>query len=253
MRSQWLDGLSSTFIVRVWRRFRQADVFGASSALAFSTLLAIVPLTTVVLTMLTGVPVFQELGTSLENFVYEQLVPSAAGNVQVYMHEFVAKAGELTLWGTVLLFITSLNLLFTLERYFNRIIVFGLSVSLTSYAIVQAQEWTGGEDVGIFLRRVAPIVLVAAGFAALYTGLPNRKVALSAALVGGMVSALLFELAKSMFALWAGRVVGYQAIYGAVAILPLFLMWLWACALVALIGACVTAELNQSKQDSFQD
>ena len=258
-----------SFPIAVWRRFGVADAFGASAALAFSTLLALVPLATVVLSMLTGTPVFQELGDSLKAFVYGQLVPSAAGSVEVYMEEFVAKAGKLTLWGTVLLFVTSLNLLYTIERYLNRIfgnqnrrsvtmrlvvywamitllpLLFGLSISLTSYALAQAQTLIGGNEIGPLLGWVTPIFLVAAGFCALYVSLPNRAIKVPAALVGGVVAALFFELAKSAFALWAGRAVGYQAIYGAMAILPLFLMWLWVCSLVTFLGACVAAEINE--------
>ena len=258
-----------SFPVAVWRRFGEADAFGASAALAFSTLLALVPLATVVLSMLTGTPVFQELGDSLKTFVYGQLVPSAAGSVEVYMEEFVAKAGKLTLWGTVLLFVTSLNLLYTIERYLNRIfgnqnrrsvtmrlivywamitllpLLFGLSISLTSYALAQAQTLIGGNEIGPLLGSIAPIFLVAAGFCALYVSLPNRVIKVPAALIGGVVAALFFELAKSAFALWAGRAVGYQAIYGAMAILPLFLMWLWVCSLVTFVGACVAAEINE--------
>lgn len=257
------------FPLAVWQRFQAADAFGASSALAFSTLLALVPLATVVLSMLTGAPMFKELGDSLNGFIYNQLVPSAAGSVQVYMEEFVAKAGNLTLLGTALLFVTSLNLLYTIERYLNRIfgnaqrrgmamrlvvywamitllpILFGISISLTSYALAQAQTLIGGNDIGPLLGRIAPVVLVGAGFCALYVSLPNRSIKFSAALVGGVVAALFFELAKSVFALWASRAVGYQAIYGAMAILPLFLMWLWACSLVTFAGACVAAEVDE--------
>lgn len=265
------------FPLAVWRRFGDADAFGASAALAFSTLLALVPLATVVLSMLTGTPVFQELGDSLKSFVYGQLVPSAAGSVEVYMEEFVAKAGKLTLLGTVLLFVTSLNLLYTIERYLNRIfgnenrrsvtmrlivywamitllpLLFGLSISLTSYALAQAQTLIGGNEIGPLLGSIAPVILVAAGFCALYVSLPNRAIKVPAALLGGVVAALFFELAKSAFALWAGRAVGYQAIYGAMAILPLFLMWLWVCSLVTFLGACVAAEINDRMPEEALD
>lgn len=254
----------------VWRRFTETDAFGASAALAFSTLLALVPLATVMLSMATSAPVFRELGETLNSFVYEQLVPSAAGNVQQYMEGFVAQAGKLTLWGTGLLFVTSLNMLFTLERFLNRVfgngrrrsipmrfvvywamitlmpLLFGVSISLTSYAIAQAQTLVGGTEIGPLMGRVAPVVLVAVGFSVLYLSLPNRAIKVVAALAGGVVAALLFEFAKSAFALWAGRAVSYQAIYGAVAILPLFLVWLWACSLVTFVGACVAAEADEA-------
>jgi len=261
------------FICGVWKRFQAADAFGASAALAFSTLLALVPLATVVLSMLTGAPMFKEFGDSLKDFVYHQLVPSAAGSVEVYMEEFVAKAGQLTVVGTALLFVTSLNLLYTIERYLNRIfgdaqrrgmamrlvvywamitllpILFGVSISLTSYALAQAQTLIGGTDIGLLMGRIAPVILVSVGFSVLYVAIPNRSIKVSAALAGGVVAALLFELAKSAFALWAGRAVGYQAIYGAMAILPLFLIWLWACSLVAFVGACVAAQAEEVLPD----
>ncbi|MGB0865350.1 MAG: YihY family inner membrane protein [Granulosicoccaceae bacterium] len=264
------------FLRGIWERFQRADAFSASAALAFSALLALVPLATVMLSMATSAPVFEELGQTLNDFVYEQLVPSAAGNVQEYMQGFVAKAGKLTLWGTALLFFTSLNMLYTLERYLNRIfgngqrrsmamrfvvfwamitlmpLLFGISISLTSYAIAQAQTLIGGTELGLMMGRVAPVVLVAVGFSVLYLSLPNRAITMSAALTGGLVAAVLFEFAKSGFALWAGRAVSYQAIYGAMAILPLFLIWLWACCLVTFVGASVAAEVDAMLSEEIE-
>jgi membrane protein len=89
------------------------------------------------------------------------------------------------------------------------------------------------------------IGLTALTFAVIYAVLPPRSVPLAAAAVGGLVAALVFEGAKRGFVLYVTEMPTYQHVYGAVAIVPLFLLWVFVSWLVVLFGAAVTATLAE--------
>lgn len=74
-------------------------------------------------------------------------------------------------------------------------------------------------------------------FTLLYAIVPNVPVRLRHALAGGVFTAVMFDLAKWLFGLYAGQFPGYQLIYGAFAVVPLFLFWLYVSWLIVLLGA----------------
>jgi membrane protein len=76
-----------------------------------------------------------------------------------------------------------------------------------------------------------------------YMVVPYRDVALRHAAVGGVVAGVLFELAKRGFGLYVAKFPTYTLIYGAFAIIPLFLLWLYVSWVVVLFGATLTASL----------
>jgi membrane protein len=65
------------------------------------------------------------------------------------------------------------------------------------------------------------------------------------ALIGALLAALAFEGAKHGFAFYLTEVPTYRVVYGAVAVLPVFLIWIYLCWLIVLTGAAATATLEQ--------
>lgn len=250
-------------------RYWYDNAMRTSSALAYSTLLALVPLVAVVVSVISALPMFSEMSDSLREFAFKQLVPEAAGSIVDYIDQFVAGASKLTMVGGIFLIITSLNLLHSTEEVFNDIfnthdgrnflqrvvmywamltlmpILFGLSLSISSYMMVKAQEIVGDFSFGQWaLGELLPVVLVAIAYAMLFVCLPSRPIKFSAAVIGGIVGSILFDIAKSGFALWISQANNYTVIYGALATFPIFLIWLWICWLVTLFAAYVASEVN---------
>src|SRR5262249_51324105 len=89
-----------------------------------------------------------------------------------------------------------------------------------------------------------PYALEAAGFALFYRLMPTRYVRWQDAALGGLTAALFFEVVKRLFGLYL-RYVPYQALYGALATLPIFLLWMYLAWVTALLGAEVTAALPE--------
>jgi len=101
---------------------------------------------------------------------------------------------------------------------------------------------------GVF-QQVLPAVFEVLAFLMLYMLVPNAPVKWRHAMLGSMCAALLFELAKRGFAYYVAQVPTYQTIYGAVAALPIFLIWIYLSWLVILLGAVVAANLGGMERD----
>jgi membrane protein len=98
--------------------------------------------------------------------------------------------------------------------------------------------WIPGQVV-LSLAWVPALAVSSLAFGALYLWMPNTRVRWSAALVGGFVAASLWMLNGRMAALYNTRVLTYNAIYGSLGILPLFLLGLYLSWLILLFGAQV--------------
>ena len=257
------------FATAVRERFASDRCTRVAAALSFTTVLALVPLTVAGIAMLSVFPVFQDWMERMQEFIYGNFVPAAGDAVRTYLRQFAANAGKLTAWGLLFVFVTALLLMGTIEHTFNDIwhvkqkrkrfyrfltywailglgpILIGVSLSLTSY-LVSLPWFTEGAPLGgvrIALLYALPIVFEAAAFVLLYTVVPNYPVRWRHALIGGAVATVLFEIAKRGFAWFIAGFSSFQIIYGAIAALPVFLVWIHLSWTVILLGAVVTAQL----------
>ena len=280
--SSWLDGVSRVrdFIASVGRRFIADRCLRSASALSFATVLSLVPLVAVVFGSLSMFPVFSGWGEALQGFIYRNFVPTAGDVIFGHLERFAASAGELTAVGLVALVVSALLLLATIEEAFNDVwhvhkgrspvqrvlaywtvltlgpLLIGASLSLTSYLLsfsLSPDQAMLAKAQSIFLR-VLPFVFEVLAFTLLYLVVPNRPVRPQVALLGGVVAALLFEVTKRGFALFVLNYTSYQIIYGALAAIPIFLIWIYLSWLVILVGAefAVTASAGMAREPSAE-
>ena len=259
----------------VGERFDEDRCLQIASSLTFTTLLAIVPVVTILLTVATAFPVYSTLVEGLHQFVLANLVPSSVNAVAAYAARFSRNAAGLTAAGIFFLGVTALMLMSTIEGAFNdiwrvtwqrrplrRIIIYaaallagpvliGASLSLTSYLITLSLDLvrpvTGGT--GALLRAV-PWLLTTAALSLLYLVVPNREVATRDALVGGLVAGTLFELMKHGFGFYVTHFPTDKLVYGAFAMVPIFLLWIYLSWLVVLGGAVLAAELPEWREQA---
>jgi len=253
----------------VARRAGEENLLQVASSLTFTTVLAIVPMLAVVLALFTAFPLFQDFRLALEDFLTTSLMPPAVSdNIMDYLSQFARQASRLTAIGGAFLLITSVLLIMTIDKAFNdiwhvtrqrpltqRALIYWATVTLGP-VVAGASLWTTSflarESLGL-LRDVPgvlrltfsliPLLLVGAGFAALFVIVPNRRVYWRDALAGGFGTAILLELMKSAFAYYVTGFPAYTVIYGAFATLPLFLLWIYLSWLAVLFGATVAASL----------
>ncbi|MGE0385035.1 MAG: YihY family inner membrane protein [Gammaproteobacteria bacterium] len=268
--AQWLRR-ARDLVLDVAQEFRAQHCPVTAAGLAYTTILTLVPLLTVAFATFAAFPAFHKLQGQVELFVFENFVPALGETVHRYMSDFARKAAGLRAVGLAVLVVTVLMLMASIESAFDRIwaaprrrrrllrfltywavltlgpLLIGTGLAVTSY-VVSLPLLTGvGQSFGLGVRLLAllPFATSCLAFLLLYAFLPNRAVRIRDAAVGALVAALLFEAAKRGFALFITRFPTNQAIYGAFATLPIFLVWIYVSWLVVLIGAVVARCLGR--------
>ena len=267
-----------SFLRFVSLRFYFDGCLKTAGSLTFTTLLALVPLITIMFTVMAAFPVFADFSTPVKIFLLENLVPEAAGKIiTVYMQQFTDNAAKLTALGIAGLAVTSVMLMMTIDTEFNAIwrisrprpirhqilmywavltigpLLIGASLSITSTLISLSLGYFGAvEDAGVTTLKVISALLTCFAFAWLYWVVPNRRVRLAHALIGGIVAGIAFEAMKRGFALYVSSFPTYQLIYGTFAAFPIFLLWIYVSWLLVLAGAVVAACLPYWKDQVWR-
>ena len=263
-------GRGGLFVFWVLRRLRNASVGRMAASLAFTTLLGIVPLFTVALAYVARFPVFERWLDTLEPFMVRFLLPDGSTAVRHYLAEFTTKAAGVQGAGTLFLIITAVVLVAQMEREINavwgiyeprslprRIVVYALgfvavpamvggAIYLTSWAIEQsiAAAPLVSQALSLLVQPVE-IAIATIALTMLYKLVPARRVPMRDALIGALFAATAFEVAKLGFKVYIRQVPTYTVVYGALAALPLFLIWIYVSWVILLIGAAVTATLAE--------
>ena len=251
------------------RRAEEERIAQVAGSLTFTTTLSLVPLFTVGFALMSSISFLNQAADSFRNFLIANLLPgSVSDSVLRYIGQFTFKARGLTLLGLALLTVTAVTTMLTVDRILNAIwrvrrprplsqritvywsaltvgpLLLALSLTLTSYL--------ASASLGIVKRPtlivatafdLIPFVLVTIAYAALYVYVPNRKVMWRDALLGGMCGAAAFEIAKRIFATYIVQFPTYAQIYGPLASLPIFLLWVYVSWLITLGGAVLAASL----------
>lgn len=257
MQRQW------HFIKLLGARFIQDQGLPSAASLTYTTLLALVPLMTVSLAVFSAFPVSDRVAEQIQDFVFANFIPASGEVLQEYFQEFSRKASQLTGAGFVFLVLAALMLMANIDRAFNTIwrvktkrsplslfivywsilslgpLLIGVSMAVTSYLVSLPLLSDAAETLGVGaqLLELMPLLASAVAFTLLYAVVPNRRVPIRHAIAGGVLAAVLFELAKRGFAFYLTHFPAYEAIYGALAAIPIFLVWVYLSWLVTLLGA----------------
>lgn len=232
-----------------------------AASLTYTFLLSLVPLMTVTLAVFSAFPIAERVQEIVQTFLFENFVPASGEVLQEYLLQFSSKASRLSGTGFAFLIVVALMMMHTIDRSLNTIwevqdrrsplhtflvywavlslgpVLIGASVLATSY-LVSLPMWSGAVGgLGQRLLGLTPVVTSLLGFSMLYMLVPNRRVPWRHALAGGLLAALMFEAAKRGFAYYITHFPTYEAIYGALATVPIFLVWVYLSTMIMLLGA----------------
>jgi len=251
------------FLRLLGARFVQDQGLPSTASLTYTTLLSLVPLMTVFLAVFSAFPVSERVVEQIQDFVFANFIPASGEVLQQYLQQFSQKASQLTGAGFLFLIVVALMLMANIDRAFNTIwrvkakrtplstfivywsilslgpLLIGVSMAVTSYLVSMPLLSDAAATLG-FGRRLlglAPLLASASAFTLLYAVVPNRRVPIRHAMAGGVLAAVLFEIAKRGFAFYLTQFPAYEAIYGALAAIPIFLVWIYLSWLVTLLGA----------------
>ena len=251
------------FTMRLGRRFVQDGCFQLASSLAYASLLAIGPLVVLGFSVMASFQGAETIADHVRRLLLSHLLPASQQVVEGYLAEIAHRAGALSLFSALGLLFTGAALWQMVEDAFNRIwrvqqtrtlwrqwlifwafltlfpLLFGISISITTWfaSLPLARKVKHGVEFLTEAPLLLPWLASAIGFFFAYLLLPNTRVDRRAAAVGGAVAGLLFELAKLGFAFYVAHLAQWQKLYGTLAVLPLFLVWLYCLWLIALFGA----------------
>ncbi len=261
----------------VFQRFHFDRMQQRAASLTFTSLLAIVPLLAISFAIFAAFPAFDSLKDQAQDFIFKNFVPQIGSAVQSHLENFTAKAqGGLSVIGILFLGLTSIMLLVTISSTFNDIwrarqpraiisrllvfwailtlgpLFFGANISISSALFAYAQT-SGLEDfTGPLARFLAflPFVLQSIGFTIMFLLIPNFPVRKRDALIGGLVAGILLEMLKNIFAFYITNFPTYETIYGAMATIPIFLLWVYLSWIVVLFSAEFTAAMPEWRAGS---
>ncbi len=262
-------GRTASFVRFVLRRFLDDRLFEAAGALSYTTAFALVPLSVVVFGVLSVSPVFDAWSERLTDYIFANFVPSAARAVSGYLADFAANTRSLTVAGALALIVSLLLTLRSVEAVFNRIwrvsgarpqvgrflmywtvLTLGTLVAATSLALstrffaLAIFETLPGRWLEALILRFAPMLIELLAFAAVFKLVPHRDVAWRHALAGALLAMLLFELVKWGLGLYLGTFDSYQKLYGAVALVPTLMLWIYLSWCAILCGASFASSLS---------
>lgn len=260
-----------------FRRFSEDQCLLRASALTLFTLLSIVP----IFAMAFGIAQGFGLQNAIERVVLQQLAgqEEVARWIMSFAHSLLqtTRGGLIAGIGVAVLFWTVMKVLNHIEvslnaiwrtssqRTFARrvsdylsfmliapillIISSSLTVMITQQLGFMSQRF---EIVGYFhstllgLLRFLPYVVIWALFTFLYIFMPNTRVRVASAALGGVIAGTFYQLFQAAYIYFQVGVSNYNAIYGSFAALPLFLTWLQASWMIVLLGA----EISHAHQHS---
>lgn len=261
--------LNLAFVLRAMAAREHELRLGQSAAsLSFISLLALVPLLTVVLATLASFPIFSKILEAVQIVIVQNLLPDGfAMTIYRYLNQFVAKARTLSIVGIGFLLLTATMMMLTLDKTLNliwrvkqprpllhRVSIYWLALLLGPILVGAgaslAMLLAGGQKaqisvIGIEWLDVVNVLLVCAAFTLCYRWIPNVHVAWRDALIGGAVGAVVTEIGRAFFLGTFAALPTYRQVYGPLAAIPALLIWTYLSWWVFLAGALLASILPE--------
>ncbi|OHD56277.1 MAG: hypothetical protein A2Y33_00470 [Spirochaetes bacterium GWF1_51_8] len=241
----------------IYRKFNDDLCVQGASALTFNTLLSMVPLFTLVFAIITSMEAFQGVEKSIKQFVFDRFIPSQAEVLEQYIEEFSKNVQAMNALSIIGVLLAGVFLLVALENFLNKIWQEkkrrGFVRSVINYwtVLTLGPVFLGASFyITEFMKDYAityPVLAGLIGFTTsfllntalmflMYFVMPFHKVKIRAALGGALFSGFCYEILRNYFSEITSRL-NYEKIYGALAILPIFLFWIYLIWITILIGA----------------
>jgi len=247
MRSSCQDSLR--VVKKIVVKFWHDHCFMWAGALTYVSILALVPITTVSFSILGHFKLSEaNIRTLLLKYFLPEsnLVPIIQGNIE----KFAQNATTLGIISTIALLLISFAVLCAIEAafnliwrvqkkrtYFNKFISFWTVLTLTPLLLGSSLGYIAKFEHLSFSPLIISFVLSTIGLLFLYRLFPYSDVTLKAAFIGSAVASILFEALKWGFKYYINYYAGFGRIYGALSVIPIFLVWLYWVWIIVLLGA----------------
>jgi len=267
------------FIRFLIKRSKNDTILRVASSLSYTSLIALVPVLAIALAVFSAFPVFADVRQQIQDMFIQNLMPDAGQDLNMYFNDFINATAKLTTIGVVGIALTAVLLLSTIENSFNFIfkvstprrwttkitlywtvitlgpLLLGTGLSLKGMVAFH-KIFASWPEAQIWLGKILPALITCLLLVGVYVFIPNKKVSVLSALVGAVTAMILFMVLRQGFALFMLKNNTYKTLYGAVAAVPLTLVWMYLYWAVVIFGAVVTASLDEyrniGKQTALQ-
>lgn len=259
------------FVYFVMKRAQNDTVLRVASSLSYTSLIALVPVLAIALAIFSAFPVFNEVRQQVQDMIIQNLMPDTGQDIKLYFAQFINATAKLTTIGVVGIALTAILLLSTIENSFNFIfkvtrprrfttkitlywtiitlgpLLLGTAFSLKGYAAFNDVLHTVPE-LQVIMGSILPFLLTWLVLTGVYVFVPNKKVDFLNAGAGAFVAMCLFWVLRFGFSMFMVKNNTYKTLYGAVAAVPLTLVWMYLYWAAVIFGAVVTAALEEFRQ-----
>lgn len=266
------------FLVFLVRRAQNDTLFRVAAALSYTSLIAIVPLIAIGLAIFSAFPVFRGVKEQFQEIILKNFVPNIEQEISQYFAEFINATAQLTAIGVIGIAVTAILMLSTIENSLNFIfkvykprniktkitlywtvitlgpLLLGTALSMRGY-LYTLQNFMPEDIIStqFYLSSLIPSSATVLALLLLYVLVPNKKVKVLHAFIGALAAVFMFFILRKFFGLIISASATYKTLYGAMATLPILLIWIYCSWVVVLFGAVVTASLGEYREPSVAE
>jgi membrane protein len=228
-----------------------------SASLSFYTLFSIIPLLVIVLSILTHLPIFDEIYKNIQDILFANLMPTNSKEILTYINSFVENSGKLGIVGIIYVLFASMmffknydyivNDIFNTQKrtfwasvsvYWTLITLTPIMLVLSFYISSQIQKILNQNELtaGIEIITILPFSIIWFIFFLTYKISANRDISNRAVGISSFIVSLVWYLAKIGFIFYVFHNKTYLSIYGSLSILLFFFLWIYISWAIFLHG-----------------
>lgn len=256
-----------SFFYRVTKHFLNSHGIIVANSLSFSLIFAFIPFVIALASLGSWLPLSSHLINDIEYFYFNSFIPQSGKEIYKLFQLSFAHSNKLSIIGVISLLISSYGLMFTIEDHINMMfktirnrsiiksiclftiiillnfaLVYGLGfTSLTVYKLILNKSFI--YDVNFFLSHGVTICV----FILIYKLLPYKTISWVNAITCGICATIVFAIIQQYFIFSMQRMQQeYALLYGSLAVLPIFLLWVYSEILILIFFAAMLYLLERT-------
>lgn len=254
-----------TVIWRVWRQMRDSDTPILAGSLAFSTVISLVPLLAVSLSVFTAYGGLESLLNKIEPFILQNLVEASGAEISRGIRRAIQRvhSGALGFGGVVGLFLASTKLFYDIERavhrvwhirsdrsLWKRLLIYWIVMFAAPLVLAVILGLLGSKDLGFVAwipKRTIALSLALVSFVCIYKYIPSRPVRWRASIISALFATACLGVVQEAYAVVVKKILYFNKIYGSLASVPIFLLWLLVLWWICLAGVALCAVIERDR------
>lgn len=262
-----------TFMKTFYQRFMSEGILKEAASLTYITLLGFVPFINFLVLIAPDMP-FLNLGDKLRELVVQNFIPSSANAIINFMEKLIMPKVGYNIFNIVILIISSYSLFAVIRGTFDRILSMQLKTSQDT--ITQLVKFFGTIVFGLliivllfssssipiisrllkspvlqWIMVIVPFILQFLAIVFLYMLLPSVRINRASLFRGAFWTTVIWVIGKSAFDFYIYNLTNYQALYGVMAVLPIFLLWIYVNWAIILGGMVLVSVIENNKTGGF--